>query len=231
LSGIPKIFGVDAPAFYPRGSVDITQLPATPADFARAPPSVFLKSVWDGAAATMGNVMSGFNLQQQEEILANYSTNRAVKSIMEIVAGAKVDRAGQMVDASTRDFASIASAFVGTVPASARKAQDAYNAQQLVEVGQAAARSQLNDHMRAVMRGGNFGTEDLQQMVYQYMRSGGNPAYFGSWIRNNIEASFFPKGERKLLELSKGADFIEFQNMLGAMQFEAGANPGAELPQ
>lgn len=225
LTGIPKIFGVDAPAFYPRGSVDMTQMPATPADWQRAPPVIFLKSLWDGAAATMGNAMAGANLQQQEEILANYSTNRAIKFVMETAAGARVDRAGQMVDSSVRDFASIAAGLVGTVPASARRVQDAYNAQQLVEVNQANARSKLNDHMRAMMRSGNFGTIDVQDIMLRYIKSGGNPAYFGTWLRNNVEASFFPKGERKLLELSRGADWIEMQNMMAAIQFEPGAQP------
>lgn len=223
LSGIPAIFGVDAPAFYPRGSVDMTQLPVTPADWQRAPPVVFLKSLWDGASATLGNVVAGFNVQQQEEIFANYSTNRAIKSIMEGVAGAKVDRAGRKVDASVRDFASVAAALVGTVPSSARAIQDRFNAQQAVEVNQAEARSKLNDHTRAALRSGNFDMADLQGMVFQYVKSGGNPAYFGTWLRNNVEAAFFPKGERKLLELSRGANWIEFTNMLAAMNMSPGA--------
>lgn len=225
LTGIPKIFGVDAPALYPRGSVDMTQLPATPADWQRAPPVAFMKSIWDGMSATLGNVLGGANLQQQEEILANYSTNRAIKQVMEFAAGAKVDRAGQMVDASTRDFASIAAALVGTVPASARRIQDAYNAQQLVEVNQANARSQLNDNFRAVMRSGHFDTADIQRYIHGYLQSGGNPAYFGTWMRNNMEAAFFPKGERKLLELSRGSQWIELQNLMAAMQLEPGSGP------
>lgn len=76
-----------------------------------------------------------------------------------------------------------------------------------------------------MMRSGNFGTEDLQNLMYRYVKSGGNPAYFGTWLRNNVEAAFFPKGERKLLELSRGADFIELQNLMAAMQFEPGSGP------
>jgi ABC-type amino acid transport substrate-binding protein len=58
----------------------------------------------------------------------------------------------------------------------------------------------------------------MQDMVFDYMRSGGNPQYFGQWLRNTVESSFVPKVDKKLVELSKSGKWNEFMNMLAALQ-------------
>jgi len=222
LSSIPAIFSggrVGGIAFYPRGSVDITQVPANPTDFTRAAPVQFLSNTFQGITRTIENFMTegGFSIQQQEEILANFTTNRALKSVMEMAANAKTDRAGQVVEYGTRDALHVAAALLGTVPSETRRIQDAYNAQQLVELNQSALRDKLNVKTRAVLRAGG-GLSDIQDSVFAYVKSGGNPAYFGQWLQNNLETAFIPKSDKKLIELTSSGRWVEFLNMLSAMQ-------------
>lgn len=232
LSSIPGIFGRDDwnMNFYSRGSTDITQVPATPVDYARAAPIQFLTNTGLMIGATIDNFMTegGFSVQQQEELMANFSTNRALKNILEFAAGAKTDRGGQVVAAATLDALHIAAFLLGTVPASTKNAQDTYNAQQLVEKHQEALRTSLNDKTRALFRSGNFDIDDLQNLVAGYTRSGGNPGYFGQWLRNNVEASFIPKADRKLKELSTSGRWLEFVNMLASLQQNQG--PSSSTP-
>lgn len=225
LSSIPGIFGrpdLDI-AFYPRGSADYTQIPANPTDFSRAPPIQFLANVAQGITRTVQSITGagGFSLQELEEVGANFATNRGIKNILEIVANKKTDRSGQTVEAATRDAVHIAAALAGQIPSSTRALQDSYNNQQIVERNQEAARAVLNMKTRALMRGNEFGTADFQGIVHEYMRAGGNPAYLGTWLRNNVEASFVPKADAKLVELSKTAKWNEFMTMLTALQRNA----------
>lgn len=222
LSNIPALFGRSDwnMAVNKRGSVDMTQIPANPLDFSRAAPVRFMWDTLQGIKKTADNVMSGgrFSIQQQEEIFAHFTTNRAIRSIMEMAANAKTDRVGQVVEIGTRDALHVAALMLGTVPSSAQKLQDAYNAQQSVERNQAALRSKLNDNFRARARGGELDMDGLQDDVMSYIRSGGNPAYFGQWLRNNIETSFMQKTDKKLTELASGTRWLEFLNMLAALQ-------------
>lgn len=230
LSSIPAIFGrgdLDL-ALYPRGSVDITQIPANPLDYGRAPPIQFLAETAMGINAAYQNFMTvgGFSIQRAEEIGANFSTNRAIKNIMEMAAGAKTDRSGQYVADATFDALHIAAALSGSQVASTREVQDAYNRQQIVERQQAALRDELNVKTRSLLRANRaLTTDDMQTLVRDYMRSGGNPAYFGQWLRNTVETSFVPKADKKLAELAGSAKWVEFTNLLAAMQQHAPATP------
>jgi hypothetical protein len=220
LSNIPAIFGQGGLAFYTRGSVDMTQLPPSPMDLNRSPPFQFLSNTAEGIKRTIANIFSaeGFSVQQQEEILANFSTNRAIKNIMEIAANAKTDRQGNLVDAGTRDAIHFATLLTGAQPTRVQNLQEAYYRQAQVQLNQQALRATLNDHMRAMLRGGEFDLSDLQGLVNDYVRSGGNPAYLGEWMRNNLAVAVTPKSDKKLKELLGSKRGIEFMNMLTAIQ-------------
>lgn len=220
LSSIPKIFGGGGIAFYARGSTDVTQPPPTIADISRAPPLQFMWNTAQIATRTIGNFFGagGFSLQQQEEILANFATNRAFKSVMEQAANAKVDRRGGVVEYGTRDALNIAASVLGAQTTHMKQYQDGYMAQQNVELAQTALRAKLNDHTRAIIRGGEFDISDLQDLASDYQRSGGNPAYFGQWLRNTMDTAVTPKAEKKLKELAGSQRWLEFMNLLAAMQ-------------
>lgn len=221
LASIPKIFGAEGGiAVYARASTDMVQLPPNLLEISRAPPLQFLWNTAQGVRKTISNVMQGsnFSLQEQEEILANYATNRAIKSAMELAADAKVDRRGQVVEYGTRDALSVAARVAGFSTTAELQMRDAYNRQQVVEFTQASARAKLNDRTRARIRGGEFGIEDLQDIVHEYTRTGGNPAYFAQWLENIADTSMTPKATRKLDELAGSEKWLEFTNMLAAMQ-------------
>lgn len=220
LAGIPAIFGQDSPAFYTRGSVDFTSPPPTLLDASKAPPIQFLVDVAQGVKATIDNIMGpgGFSTQQQEEILANFSTNRALKSIMELAANAKTDKRGNVIEMGTRDAIHVASALMGATPSSTRHLQEAYAQQQAVELTQSDLRAKLNDKTRALMRGGSFDTSDLQDLAQAYVKSGGNPGYFGEWLRNTEAAATTEKSQAKMQELAKSGKWLEFMNMMTTMQ-------------
>lgn len=220
LSSIPAIFGEGGLAFYTRGSVDMTQLPPTPMDLQRSPPFQFLTNTATGISRTIDNVLGagGFSLQQQEEILANFSTNRAVKNIMEMAANAKTDQQGNVVALGTRDAIHVGTLLLGSQPTRIQNITEAYSGQRQVELNQQALRAKLNDHTRALMRGGEFDVGDLQDLVHDYTNSGGNPAYFGEWLRNTMQTSVTPKSETKMKEIMGSKRGIEFMNMLTAIQ-------------
>lgn len=220
LSGIPAMFGYDSPAFYSRGSVDMTAPPPTLLDASKAPPIQFLANTYKAVTATIDNIFGAghFSMQQQEEILANFTTNRALKSIMEMAANAKTDQRGDVIQYGTRDAIHVASALLGATPSSTRHLQEAYSHQQQVEVTQSDLRAKLNDHTRALMRGGEFGVSDLQDVVKDYVGSGGNPAYLGEWLRNTEATSVTPKAQAKMEELGRSGKFLEFMNMLATIQ-------------
>jgi hypothetical protein len=220
LSGIPAMMGVDSPAYYTRGSVDFTDLPPTIMDASRAPPIQFLKQTYDGVRATMDNIFGagGFSTQQQEEILANFSTNRAIKSITELLAGAKTDKRGDLVKTATLDFVHMASYLTGAQPSSTRHMQEAYIRQQQVELTQSDLRAKLNAKTRALIRGNEFDTSDFQDIVQAYLKSGGNSAYIGQWLRNTEMTATTPKAITKLGELGRSEHWLEFMNMLATIQ-------------
>lgn len=221
LSGIPAIFGAsNTPAFYSRGSVDMTAPPPTLLDASKAPPIQFLVNTYKGVVATIDNIFGAghFSVQQQEEILANFTTNRALKSLMEYAANAKTDQRGDVIEYGTRDAIHVASAVLGANTSNTRHLQEAYSHQQAVEVTQSDLRAKLNDHTRALMRGGEFGVSDLQDVVKDYVGSGGNPAYIGEWLRNTEATSVTPKAQAKMEELGRSGKWLEFMNMLATMQ-------------
>lgn len=223
LAGIPKIFGAkDSLAFYTRGSVDFTNIPPTVMDWQKAPPIQFLTGTYQGVKATLNNIFSNesFSVQQQEEILARFSTNRSLKSIMEMAADAKTDATGNVIQAGTQDAIHAIAGIMGTQPASTRRLQDASNRERAVQLNQQDARATLNDKTRALFRGGEFDISDLQGMVHDYTRSGGNPAYLGEWLRNSFTTSMTPKAYTKMQELARSGKLVEFENMLAAIQHD-----------
>lgn len=234
LSNIPKIWGGmqgDGFAFYTRGSVDYTQPVPTLLDMSKAPPMQFLNDVFEGTKATIKNVFGagGFSLQQQEEILANFSTNRALKSVMEMAAGVKTDQRGNVIDAGTRDAMHVAAAMMGTQLSSVRSNQEAVSRQRDVQLAQEDLQATLSAHTKSIIRSGSFTTEQLQGVVNNYINNGGNPAYIGQWFRNDLMNATEPKAQIQLNELAKSGKFLEFEDTLASMQQNAknpqGANP------
>lgn len=234
LSNIPKIWGGmqgDGFAFYTRGSVDYTQPVPTLLDMSKAPPMQFLNDVFEGTKATIKNVFGagGFSLQQQEEILANFSTNRALKSVMEMAAGVKTDQRGNVIDAGTRDAMHVAAAMMGTQLSSVRSNQEAVSRQRDVQLAQEDLQATLSAHTKSIIRSGSFTTEQLQGVVNNYINNGGNPAYIGQWFRNDLMNATEPKAQIQLNELAKSEKFLEFEDTLASMQQNAknpqGANP------
>lgn len=221
LSNIPRIFGTNnGLALYSRGSVDFTNIPPTILDWQKAPPIQFLYATAQGISATINNIFSNehFSLQQQEEILARFTTNRALKSIMEMAANARTDKVGESIQTGTRDAIHVAAALLGTQPTYTRSLQDAYNRDQSVQRTQEDLRATLNDKTRAMFRGGEFDMTDLQGVVEDYRRSGGNVAYLGQWLRQTFTTAMTPKAYTRLEELGRSGKLLEFENMLAAIQ-------------
>lgn len=237
LSNIPKIFGAQNSgiSWYTRGSVDATATAGnlahspfpTLVDLNRTPPAQFLARVAEGINRTAKNVFSNehFSVQQQEEILATMSTNRAFKSIMELAANAKTDARGNVIEYGTRDAIHVAAALLGAQPSYVQSMQEATNKQRQVQLQQESLRSDLNDKTRALFRGGEFEISDMQGIVKDYIHSGGNTAYLGEWMRNSMAASVTPQADVKLKELARSGKLLQFQDMLATLQQNSGPNP------
>lgn len=226
LSNIPKIWGGmqgDGFAFYTRGGVDYTQPVPTLLDMSKAPPIQFLADVAKGVGATIKNIFGagGFSTQQQEEILANFTTNRAMKSIMEMAANAKTDQRGNVIDQGTRDAMHVAAGMMGTQLSSVRQQQDAMNQQRNVQLAQEDLQATLSAHTKAIIRGGNFTVPELQGIINNYITNGGNPAYIGQWLRNDVMTATTPKAQLQMENLAKSGKLLEFEDMLATMQQNA----------
>jgi hypothetical protein len=223
LSNIPKIWGglqADGFSWNTRGTADITELPPTIADYTRAAPIEFLAETFKGISATVNNIFSreGYSMQEQEEILAAFTTNRALKSIMEQASGVKTDQRLNVVQANTHDLIHVAAGLLGTTTASYQQITQASARERNVQLAQEDLRETLNMKTRAIFQSGNFDVSTLQAMVSDYTRSGGNPAYLGQWFRNNLMASMTPKAEATMQSLARSGKLLEFEDMLAAIQ-------------
>lgn len=223
LSNIPKIWGGlqgDGLAFYSRGSVDYTQPPATLLDMSKAPPMQFLADVAKGISASADNFFSGagFSLQQEEEILARFSTNRAFKSIMEQASDVKTDQRGNVIQMGTHDALTIAAGIFGTQPSSVQSAKEANARERIVRLSQEDLMTSLDDHTKAIFRSGNITVEDLQGTVHDYLKAGGNPQYLGQWFRNSFLQANTPAIQKQLETLGKSGKLLQFQDMLVTLQ-------------
>lgn len=220
LSGIPAIFGYDAPALYTRGGVDMTQPVPTLLTANKAPPIEFLQKTALGIRDTLQNIFGagGYSNQEQEEILARMSTNRAFSHIMELASNQVSDAHGQAVQFGTRDAAHIAATLVGAEPTSVRNLQEAYSKNQQVQLTQSDMRAKLNDKTRALITGNELSVENLQDVIQGYTNSGGNPAYIGEWLRNTEASAVTPKAQAQMQKLAGSQKWNQFLNMLATIQ-------------
>jgi hypothetical protein len=246
ISSIPRIFGADGIALYSRGSTDLTKQINSPSDLLHIMPTPFtyadqgdtgnlplvqfLNNTGHILQESVANALQGFSLEQEEQILAHYSTNRLFRGVMEMAAGTSTDRANQLISADTRSAIKLAATIFGSTPTAEREMQDAYYQQKTVEYNQAALRATLNAKARSMFRSGNVQLSALQDMTQDYIASGGNPKYFGSWLRANALVATQTKGDTKLRQLLNSGKGVEYQNMLAAMQASPDSSDEEPVP-
>jgi hypothetical protein len=54
--------------------------------------------------------------------------------------------------------------------------------------------------------------------VHDYLKGGGNPQYLGTWFRNMYATATTPDAQKQLQSLARSGKFLEFENMLAALQ-------------
>jgi hypothetical protein len=137
---------------------------------------------------------------------------------MELAADAKTTQRGQVIEQGTRDAMHVAAALLGTQTTKNRAQVEAYNRQQAVQLTQEDLRASLTAHTRALLRGGEFDTSDLQDIVHDYLNSSGNPAYLGQWFRNTLMSATEPRTQKQLQTLAQSGKMLEFEDMLATLQ-------------
>ena len=227
LSNIPKFLaGPDGGiAFYPRGDVNFNA-PPTALQLQNAPAFKAAATAFKGANAVIDMFRNGghYSNQQMLEIMSHYSLNRTSRNIFEIAAGVKTDRSGAVVESDTRDMLGITARLLGATKMLTQKQQETYYRQAGTEHSQQTIRDRLNLSTRALIQGGDLSVENLQGVVRDYLESGGNPAYFGAWVRNNAVIASASRNDRKLVELMKSKKGEEFMRFLQIMQPDFGQN-------
>jgi hypothetical protein len=196
------------------------QAPPTAATIQAAPVFRAMTQATQGVIATADMFKSGgqYSNQQMMEILSRHSINRSVKTlIFEMAAGVKTNRAGEIVEENTRDLLGITARILGGSKMTTQKLQETAWRQKSTEMTQQALRDRMSQSFRSKARSGNLEIEDMQQMVADYMKSGGNPQYFSSWMRHNLLIAKITKYDRKYMELlksKKGEEFIRFMSIM-----------------
>ena len=82
----------------------------------------------------------------------------------------------------------------------------------------------MRESVRALVRDGKLDADDLRSLVQNYIDSGGDPQYFGSWLRDNALAAKSSKANLLLKDLVSGKDYTDMVRLLAVMQPELSEN-------
>jgi len=220
ISSVPKLFGApDGISLYTRGDIS----PRVP--------------LVDGAPAGLsliGNVMAGLGRgidmfreghpgvtnQELLEIASMMFTNRPLRGLLETAAGYAVDKQGNVTADNTLSAMSIASRIIGLKPMAETAQADAYFRNRVVQSQQYAKRTLLRTGTKAAFRSGDLSPELLKTAMTEYLGSGGNPAYFTSWLRDTYLTATTPRQITQMLDAVKGGEFAQAMRILhaGAMK-------------
>lgn len=220
LSNIPKVLGAgDGISFYTRGDMNLNA-PPTALTLQASPVIKAMITAAQGTRAATDMFLGGgqFTKQQTLEILANYSLNRTMRNVFELAVGEKTDRLGNLVESDTRDALGIVARGLGASKMTTQKLQETMFRQAATDRSQAEMRDRMNRSFRAMVRSGDMSIEQMQGMVGDYLKSGGDPRYFAAWMRSNLMAAQVAKSDRKFVELLKSQKGSEFMRFLSIIQ-------------
>lgn len=191
ISAIPRLFGAPGVALYTRGDANIRAPSLNPADSMVA---VGVLSRMGKGMIEMGQAAlagSGDNSIESaalmSEALARMIPNRVAKGIYNIAVqdGTEVDSYGQVMASSNGMMESLYR-MLGTRSTRQQDQLNFYYANRAQLDKMAGRMEMLRKSTRAAMRNGNV---DLAKVFEDYVRNGGNPEHFKTWINGNWEGA------------------------------------------
>ncbi len=153
------------------------------------------------------------------EIFARHMPNRVMKGIASVVLneGRDIDARGQIVS-ETQDFFETAIRMTGLRSTRQQGEIEAFYASKQMQQREAARMDILRGETRALLRQKDWEPR-LQEVFTKYLRAGGSPAHFRTWIRDQIRQSGSSRGTNDLIRAMKNErNFNEVwrYNMYGA---------------
>ncbi len=197
ISNLPKLVADDGIAVFTRGDVQARipgfQLPASLELVNR-----FYQTTRETAESL--RTVGGLSTQHLAEIFANYSMNRPLRGMIELGLGYDVDKRGQMINSDVRTGIGIAARIVGMRTQDEEKALQIHAKVREQDLAQRERVGWLRDKTRAQLRAGEFGIEQVEDNVREYMRTGGSPRGYARWLAENALAAMTDKNTRLLMD-------------------------------
>ncbi len=207
-------------ALFQRGDANVRAIPTliNPQD---TPGFSMVRNFYGALTDSVGRLRNSGDLTSQDisEILGTYSSHRFTRGISDLMAGVSVDRRGNVVDEDTRgDPLEVAQRLSGLRSLQEAKETDAYFQTTMVDAQQRSILADLRRATKSSIRGGNLTPERMNQLVANYVRSGGNPTNFLRWLKDQHMAATVGRVDRKLKDIinnpRKMADILRLMSAL-----------------
>lgn len=202
VSNLPRLFGADTGvAIYSRGDV---QVPVLTRDFS-VPAASFLTNIYQATSASIKAAVQagGIDSKQQMEILAAYSMNRAFRNGVELYTGQSVDRSGALIAQDVNTGIAAAARLIGFRTSQEEMRRAELGRIKMIDQYQADLLDGLSKQIRSDLRGGIRGSElqsNLAGYLRDYIRAGGKPQHFRSYLANQVLIGNVEKSTRELME-------------------------------
>ncbi len=201
VSNLPKMFGFDdGVALYTRGDINFTKIPTilTPGDI----PSVqMVKKSLDAARETFNMLRErgGFDGNQMAEIVQNYSTNRTMRSMASLFTGYVTDRRGQVVDSSPsfndifkgeiQNETALFARLTGLRTLNESRRVEMNSRIKGIDLSRRYRMGALRDVLRSEFRKTKPDDDVINNAFASYIRYGGSPDYFPTWVAEQFMKS------------------------------------------
>lgn len=172
-------------------------------DFAAA--TSFVKQTFGGIGEIAGSLKAnqGFNGQQLTEIASRTFPVRSVRGWFDIAAGQTTDRRGQVIDSNSRQALDVFSRVSSIRTARNQKIIEEFARQRSQQMKQSEVRSESRKALRSAFRSGKLDGDFINKLAEDYIRSGGEPAGFSGFLRDQALTGLIDKAYLRALEISK----------------------------
>lgn len=191
---------------------------SSPLDF--APATSMIKQTYDFINDSIKSIGTneGLNSRQLSEIASRSFPIRAMRGWFEIGNGMSVDSRGQMIDNNVRNGLDIFSRLSSIKTIRNQAVIEEFARQRSTQLRQNDIRAQMRLSLRSAFRSGELDGDFLTKMAEDYLKSGGEPAGFKNFIRNQAMEGLVDKAYLRALELadkeSKQRDYMRMMEII-----------------
>lgn len=190
----------------------------TPLDF--APATSMIKQTYNWVNDSIKSIAAneGLNSRQLSEIASRSFPIRAMRGWFEVANGMSVDSRGQMLDNNVHNALDIFSRLSSIKTIRNQAVVEEFARQRSTQLRQNDIRGQMRLALRSAFRSGDLDGEFLNKMAEEYLRSGGEPGGFKSFVRRQALEGLVDKAYLRALELadkeSQQKDYIRMMEII-----------------